>query len=291
MPYHVYMFQYRVGSSGTGDPFYFVNLTREHLETRIIAPWDAGRSVTYDGRTADSKRSTIKVFETREPIPTDTPQGEVLTAMQSGADVTNDWILGAAGHGVSSVPVSGETAAAPLKDPGRVMVVHGRNLRLRTAIFTFLRALGLRPIEWEDAIAATGMASPHNLAAVRAAMDVAQTVVVLLTAEDRAGLIPELADSADSAETDLAGQPRQNVILEAGMAMGVEPSRTILVQVGDIRGASDFDGLNVVRLTNDAERRGALRRRLMEAGCTVDDAGTDWLSPAAGGDFNQAVLI
>jgi predicted nucleotide-binding protein len=170
------------------------------------------------------------------------------------------------------------------------MVVHGRNLRARDGIFTFLRALGLRPIEWEEAVAETGVASPHNLDAVRAAMDVAQAVVVVLTAEDRAGLLPQLAD-ADDDDVMLRGQPRQNVILEGGLAMGVDRSRVVLVEIGSIRRASDFDGLNVVRLTNAAPTRLALRSRLQSAGCEIDEALTDWARPEAGGDFDAAVVM
>jgi len=99
------------------------------------------------------------------------------------------------------------------------MVVHGRNLAARDAMFAFLRALALIPIEWENAISETGQGTPHNLDAVRAAMDVAQAVVVLLTAEDQAGLLPVLAIGEDD-DTLLRGQPRQNVTLEAGLAMG-----------------------------------------------------------------------
>jgi CAP12/Pycsar effector protein, TIR domain len=124
---------------------------------------------------------------------------------------------------------SEQTEPASTKDPRRVMVVHGRNAAAQKAIFMFLRALGLSPTEWEDAVAATGTASPHNLAAVRAAMDLAQAVIVILTAEDQAGLLPELAEEG-SAEVLLEGQPRQNVMLEAGMAMGIDPTHTILVQ-------------------------------------------------------------
>jgi hypothetical protein len=29
MPFQVYMFEYHVGSGGTGEPFYFLNLTQE----------------------------------------------------------------------------------------------------------------------------------------------------------------------------------------------------------------------------------------------------------------------
>jgi len=182
-----------------------------------------------------------------------------------------------------------QTERRSTKDPRRVMVVHGRNAAAQRAIFMFLRALRLAPIEWEEAIAATGTASPHNLTAVRAAMDVAQAVIVVLTAEDQAGLLPELADEG-SAEVLLEGQPRQNVMLEAGMAMGIDPTHTILVQIGRIRGASDFDGLNSVRLTNDPKTRAALRTRLTNADCAVVDSGTDWLDPTAAGDFDVGVI-
>jgi predicted nucleotide-binding protein len=167
------------------------------------------------------------------------------------------------------------------------MVVHGRNLVARDAMFIFLRALGLSPIEWEQAVAQTGVASPHNLEAVRAAMDVGQAVVVLLTAEDRAGLLPALGNGDDVL---LRGQPRQNVILEAGMAMGIDRARTVLVELGDIRRASDFEGLNAIRLTNDPQTRNALRARLQTAGCAVDESGTDWTSADGGGDFDAAVI-
>jgi hypothetical protein len=34
-----------------------------------------------------------------------------------------------------------------MSDPSAVFVIHGRNLLARDAMFSFLRALGLRPIE------------------------------------------------------------------------------------------------------------------------------------------------
>lgn len=169
------------------------------------------------------------------------------------------------------------------------MVVHGRNLRARDAIFQFLRSLGLSPIEWEEAVGETGMGAPHNLDAVRAAMDVGQAVVVVLTAEDQAGVLPEIADPGDP-DTDLRGQPRQNVILEAGMAMGIGRERTILVELGAIRRASDFEGLNVVRLNNGGPTRNALRSRLVNAGCEVDPAASDWMRPEASGDFETCLI-
>jgi predicted nucleotide-binding protein len=206
-----------------------------------------------------------------------------------GRDVTNHWIAGAPGH-KQRPRQAPESELRQSGDPRRVMVVHGRNKRARDAMFTFLRALGLSPVEWEQAVAETGFGTPHNLEAVRAAMTLAQAVVVILTAEDQGGLFPELAGLPDQDDTALRGQPRQNVTLEAGLAIGVDPRRTILVELGEIRRASDFEGLNTVRLTNHPPARAALRTRLETAGCAIDDPGFDWMTVSAGGDFEGCVI-
>ncbi len=43
----------------------------------------------------------------------------------------------------------------------KVFVVHGRNDKLRESMFNFLVALGLKPVEWSQAIQATQKASPY----------------------------------------------------------------------------------------------------------------------------------
>lgn len=273
-------------------PLYAVNLSEDELRDRIIRPYDEGRPVTWGGRTLPAGDiARVTVVETKYPVDVAPAQewDEIFKDAREapGAyvrDVTNKWITGPPG-----VSAAATESAEPVKDGRTVMVVHGRNLRARDAMFEFLRALGLRPIEWEQAVAETGVGSPHNLDAVRAAMDAGQAVVVLLTAEDQAGLLPSLAVEEDD-DVLLRGQPRQNVTLEAGLAMGVDASRTVLVEVGPIRLPSDFEGLNAVRLTNDVGPRGALRTRLRTAGCLIDDSGTDWLTPQAGGDF-EACLV
>ena len=119
-------------------------------------------------------------------------------------------------------------------------------------------------------------------------MGTAQAVVVVLTAEDEARLLPTLSREHESTdETELRGQPRPNVLLEAGMALAVDAEHTILVEVGPFRHASDLDGLNAVRLSNDPSGRYALRNRLITAGCDVAETG-DWLQAATGGDFERA---
>jgi predicted nucleotide-binding protein len=285
--FHVYMFEYDKSRGGTGQSFVFRNIAHDLLGPRIVDRWNRGEPVTWDGATAESLRSDIHVRHTDEAVPGDATWS-AIEAM--GEDVTNEWITGPAGVAPATEAVPEKTGEheSQLRDHHRVMVVHGRNLRARHAMFIFLRSLGLNPIEWEEAVRETGMGSPHNLDAVRAAMDVGQAVVVILTAEDRAGLLPALADPEnpdDFDDTTLRGQPRQNVILEAGLAMGVASERTILVEIGRIRQASDFGGLNTVRLTNSAETRNALRSRLIGAKCAVDESLSDWMSPERSGDF------
>jgi predicted nucleotide-binding protein len=289
MFFHVYTFVYFDEINRRGNNDVFLNLTEEQLRERFVDRWDQGEPMTWSGRTVDSaKIASISVYRTEDQLPENAQYAELSAA---GEDVTNDWIVGPAGHRqVSQTTQTGAAAESLLRDHRRVMVVHGRNRRARDAMFLFLRAIGLEPIEWDDAIAETGAGSPHNLEAVRAAMEVGQAVVVVLTAEDQAGLIPDLADGPDDDDTTLRGQPRQNVILEAGLAMGIDPARVILVELGSIRRASDFDGLNAVRLANAAPTRLSLRSRLQTAGCAVAERGSDWTRPEAGGDFDGAVI-
>lgn len=182
-------------------------------------------------------------------------------------------------------------AALGPRDPSRVMVVHGRNLDAAAAIVKFLESLGLRPIAWEEAVRQTGRGAPYNLEAVQAAMSAAQAVVVVMTAEDGAALLEPLARPGDSdGETRLAGQPRPNVFFEAGLAMGIDAARTLFVELGSIRNASDLDGLNVVRLTNATESRASLRDRLRTAGCAIDDSTSAWRSARGGKDFESCVI-
>ncbi len=121
-------------------------------------------------------------------------------------------------------------------------------------------------------------------------MGIAQAVVVLLSAEDGADLISSLClPDDDPREKDLTGQPHSNVLIEAGMALGTDPDRTILVELGPIRRASDLAGFNVVHLSNESISRLALRGRLRAAGCAVQ--GTQrWFDHKTGGDFDGAAL-
>lgn len=169
-----------------------------------------------------------------------------------------------------------------LKDPRAVFVVHGRNNAARDAMFTFLRALDLKPIEWNRAVELTGNGSPYIGQVLDAAFDHAQAVVVLMTPDEVAYLQPRYGNGDNDPDTQAAPQARPNVLFEAGMALGRDPSRTVLVELGAVRPFSDVAGRHAIRLSNDPGTRRALAKRLETAGCPVDTTGNDWLTI---GDF------
>jgi predicted nucleotide-binding protein len=173
-------------------------------------------------------------------------------------------------------------------DSRNVFVVHGRNLEARSSLFRFLRSVGLRPLEWSQAIQLTGKASPFIGEILDVAFSNAQAVVVLMTPDDVAQLQEQFRSQHDPPyESQLTGQARPNVLFEAGMAMGRNPKRTILVELGTLRPFSDIAGRHTVRLTNTSAARQELAQRLETAGCPVDLSGRDWHTE---GDFDVPSL-
>ena len=160
-----------------------------------------------------------------------------------------------------------------------VFVVHGRNERIRQALFSFLRSVGLHPIEWSEAIKLTRKGSPHVSEILDAAFRKAVAIVVLLTPDDDAKLNKRFWGRHEpDYEKKLTGQARPNVLFEAGMAFGKSPDVTVLVQIGELRQFSDVAGRHVVRMSNDSKKRQELLTKLQNAGCNVDTSGTDWHS-------------
>lgn len=180
---------------------------------------------------------------------------------------------------------AGEEATKP--DKRAVFVVHGRNLAARDAMFEFLRALGLLPIEWSQAVAATGRPSPYVGEVLKAAFGRAKAVMVLMTPDDEARLRPHFQGRGEPPhETDLTPQARANVLFEAGMAMAWDEDRTVLVELGRCRPFSDLGGRHVLRVDDTSQRRQELVQRLESSGLALDATGTDWHTA---GSFDAAV--
>ena len=172
-------------------------------------------------------------------------------------------------------------------DPRRVFVIHGRNDTARHDMFAFLRSIGLWPIEWNEALDNTGSASPYIGEILDTAFGMAQAVVVLMTPDEIAYLLPAHRNGDDDPEGAAKPQARPNVLFEAGMAMGRDPKRTVLVELGSVRPFSDVAGRHAVRLNNTPEKRKDLAQRLRTAGCAVSLNGNDWLRA---GDFSPPTV-
>lgn len=184
---------------------------------------------------------------------------------------------------LESIP-SDNSEGKNMANQRKVFVVHGRDGRLRTDFFSFLRALDLQPIEWSEALKFTGKPSPYIGEILDSAFENAQAVIVLLSSDDEVRLLPELWQAEEeAAEKEHQYQARPNVLFEAGMAFGRKPDRTLLIEVGKVKAFSDVAGRHIIRLSNEADKRIEIVGRLRTAGCKVSTDGTDWLRV---GDFS-----
>ena len=189
----------------------------------------------------------------------------------------------------SGIPPARPSRKPKIKKPSKkrgtnVFVVHGRDVKTRDEMFTFLRAIGLKPLEWSQAIRLTREASPFVGTILDKTFEHAAAIVVLLTPDDEARLRRKFQKPKEpDHEKNLTGQARANVLFEAGMAFGSHPKSTVLVQVGEVRPFSDIGGRHVVHLTNAVQSRKELATKLTIAECDVDTSGDHWLTA---GDFS-----
>jgi predicted nucleotide-binding protein len=191
----------------------------------------------------------------------------------------------------SALPVP-KTAPIPpeAKDSRKVFVVYGRNIEARDAIFEFLRAINLDPIEWEEAIAMTGQTAPFTGTAIDVAFSKAQAAVILLSGDDMTRLgRRHLKVSDGPEERRLTPQARPNVLFEAGMAFGRYSERTLLVALEYTRPFSDIAGRHIIYLADDIACRQRIADRLKTAKCDVrTDYRADW---HRAGNFEAARYI
>jgi predicted nucleotide-binding protein len=172
-------------------------------------------------------------------------------------------------HSSSELAVSSDA-----EQKRRVFVIYGRDERLRLAMFTFLRSLGLDPQEWPHLLALSGKGSPYVGEVLEAAFRRVQAVVVLLTPDEQVQLRSDLRTMHEDSTSGM--QPRPNVLFEAGMAFAIHPDRTVLVQAGKTRTISDIAGRHLVMMDNSLARRQELAEKLRLAGCAINTSGTDW---------------
>jgi predicted nucleotide-binding protein len=174
-------------------------------------------------------------------------------------------------------------------DARHVFVVYGRNSAFRKAMFEFLRAIGLQPMEWGQILRTAQNASPVISEALTQAFAKAKATVVLLSGDDLARLGKSFLKTTDSNdERILTPQARQNVIFEAGMAFGRSPENVIFVSLGYTRPFTDISGIHVAFIDDTVAARQEVAERLEHAGCAVEIKGkNDWHSA---GNFTAAVI-
>ena len=145
-------------------------------------------------------------------------------------------------------------------------------------MFDFLRSIGLNPLEWDAVVARAKGGNPYVEDILRRAMTDVHVIVVLLSPDDEAKLKEEFCKRGEkTTEGKLQGQPRPNVLFEAGWAIGRFPEKTLMVQVGKLRGFTDIGGKHMLHLSDEAGKRLAFANRLKKFGCSVNTNGSDWL--------------
>ena len=277
--YHIYLVQKGAGRYNSRREIE-INLSFETIERRFLMPYRRGQPMVINGKTiATQDLERIRIFKSKHEI-------ESRDSVLGQGEVTQEFITGPPGSEIETAPLPKQELTPPT-DAREVFVVHGRNGKAREAIFAFLRSIGLHPLEWSEAVQSTGRSSPYIGDILNAAFSKAHAVVVLMTPDDDAQLREPLrSDNDPPHETELSGQARPNVLFEAGMAMGRNEDRTILVELGTLRPFSDIAGRHVIRLDNTTQRRQELAQRLRAAGCPVNLDGTDWHTA---GDFEAAL--
>jgi predicted nucleotide-binding protein len=191
--------------------------------------------------------------------------------------------------GRTSTQASLSEKGRPVPDSKRVFIIYGRNKKAYDAMVKFLRALKLDPVPFNDVSAETG-SSATVLQIVRRGMEKAAAVVALFTSDEWSVLRPALNPKHGTDEESCRWQARPNVIFEAGLALGLDEARTILVRVGkDVRLFSDVGGIHYVNLNNGHESRNLLRGKLKAAGCDLDMTTGNHLDTDQAGDFESCL--
>jgi CheY-like chemotaxis protein/predicted nucleotide-binding protein len=170
----------------------------------------------------------------------------------------------------------------------RVFIVYGRNSDAHSAMVLFLRALKLDPLDFDEVRADLGGA-PFIGTIVSRGMQEAQAVIVLLTPDERASLCPNFVIAGDHGQDLDRLQPRPNVLLEAGMALGINERRTILVTIGNVSLPSDLHGRYAVALDNSVISRDKLKSALQGTGCEVGKLNPGYGDPGMAGDFEACI--
>lgn len=266
-----------------------LDLDEERLLSRFVNPYITGKAIFTEGRNIPyDDVYQIRLNETEEDSSILIRRIMVERRVGGfGPTNSNEWMVTTKGRNVTDDYISGPPLIFenPVEEPddeitagnNNVFVIHGRNIQLRNAMFSFLRSIGLHPIEWSEAVRGTGKTNPYVGEILDVAFERANVIVALMTPDDEGKLRGEFLGAHEQPhDIELTPQARLNVIFEAGMAMGRDENRTIIIEVGNPRPFSDIGGRHVIRMDNSSQKRQDLAQRLEMAGCEVSLNGRDW---------------
>jgi predicted nucleotide-binding protein len=189
-------------------------------------------------------------------------------------------VAGPGGPRADRTTVRHDPRSAQEREPPRgrkVFLVHGRDHAARETLAELLKAFDLEVVSWPEAAAHAGGGTPDTGDVVAAGLRLADAVVVLLTPDDVGYVRPDRHEPDDDPhDLEPTGQARLNVVFQAGIATALAKRRTVLVEVGAVRGMTDLDGVDVLRMNDTVDRRRDLAARLREAGLAVDLRGDAW---------------
>jgi len=154
-----------------------------------------------------------------------------------------------------------------------VFLVHGRDKERAKVVRDLLRCVKIEPLNWEDIVRDLNTASPSIWEVVLSGIYRAQSVVVLLTPDEKVALAEHLASSPS--ELEAAFQPRPNVLIELGIALAERRAATIVVQYPNVRKISDVQSINFVSVQGKISDIKNFLVRLETVGNVVDWK-TDW---------------
>ena len=271
--------------SADRDDYAYFDYTYAEVRSLIVEPFRSDETFFVEGRrTVSSDIERIRIWESSQSLVEEAAAFGI--SAESYQDLSWDDRLTV----VDSLKDSGDvilmtplfpdplasTSTPAIADPRKVFVVHGRDDANRDALYTLLRALHLKPVEWPVAVQGTGQGAPSTDGVLTDSMPRAKAVVVLLTPDEEVRLKSHLAGN-DPVESAWRVQPRPNVIYEAGRARETHPETTVFFQVGDFDEFSDIAGMQRIVFRGGASQLKILADRLKTLGCEVDDSGTDWL--------------
>ena len=178
MPY----FHVRITTkSGSRGPEVELDVGPDELESRFLEPYRLGRPIVVAGKSVnatdldriqinktsgDSNAVNAEILarararNANMSVDTQRRVAPVILA-KHGVDVTRNYIEGPPGQCGRNPQSDPSKTLRSGTDARNVFVIHGRNDAAREAMFAFLRAIGLHPLEWPEVVQATGKPSPY----------------------------------------------------------------------------------------------------------------------------------